>query len=179
MRIALLVVVLAVSAGVLLIPEQPLTFVYEPHSEVVREGTQYTLRSQANRNCQYQWYKDNEILPGATNSNFVIPYMLEGDGGVYMVQATSYNKRIYSRIATIEYRPLIKVIVENDMVTMDADGPIRYTLDGSEPTSVSSLYLTPLLITQPCVLRAVVGLLEMEYVRIELDKRGKNQVDGE
>lgn len=166
----LLIVAITALLTLWLSTERPLTFVLEPHNDVVSEGSTYTLRSQANQPCQYQWFKDGELLPGATNSSFTIPYMLEGDSGTYQVVASSLDRYTSSRTVVVTYNPTIRVVVENDMVTLDAYGPIRYTLDGTEPTSFSSLYITPLLITKPCVLRAIVGNIEMEYVRFVLDK---------
>lgn len=166
----LMIAVIAVLLTLWLSPDRPLVFVLEPHHDTVREGEQYTLRSQANGPCQYQWFKDGELLPGATNSNFTIPYMLEGWAGTYQVVASHMNRYASTRIVTLVYDPAIRVIIENDTVTLDADGPIHYTTDGTEPQPFSSLYVTPLLITKPCILRAIVGNVEMEYVRFVLDK---------
>lgn len=170
MKIAYLVVVTVV-VSLWLFPERPLTFVLEPHNDSVTEGSSYSLRSQSSQPCEYQWFKDGEVLPGATNSTLIISYMLEGDSGTYYVVAKNNAGIITSRTVVITYNPVIHVAIENDTVTLDADGPIHFTTDGTEPTLFSPLYVTPIVITEPCVLRATSGRVEMEYVRFVLDKR--------
>lgn len=178
MKIALMVI-LTLALSVWLSTERPLTFTLEPHADTVTEGSWYVLRSQANQPCSYQWFKDDQVLPGATNATFVLDYFLEGDAGTYHVVATNNHASITSRSVVLTYHPVIQVIIDNDMVTLDADVPIHFTLDGSEPTQFSPMYLTPLLITKPCVLRAMAGNVEMEYVRFVLDKRQDNPTDTE
>lgn len=178
MKIALMVI-LTLALSVWLSTERPLTFTLEPHADTVTEASWYVLRSQANQPCSYQWFMDGQVLPGATNATFVLDYFLEGDAGTYHVVVNNGNTTVTSRSVAITYKPAIQVVVDGDMVTLDADVPIHFTLDGSEPTQFSPMYLTPLLITKPCVLRAMAGNVEMEYVRFVLDKRQDNPTDTE
>lgn len=178
MKIALMVI-LTLALSVWLSTERPLTFTLEPHADTVTEGSWYVLRSQANQPCSYQWFKDDQVLPGATNATFVLDYFLEGDAGTYHVVANNGNNTVTSRNVAITYNPAIRVVVDGDMVTLDADGPVHFTLDGSEPNQFSPLYLTPILIAKPCILRAMAGNVEIEYVRFVLDKRQDDPTDAE
>jgi len=178
MKIALMVII-TLALSVWLSTERPLTFTLEPHDDTVTEASWYVLRSQANQPCSYQWFKDGQVLPGATNATFVLDYFLEGDVGTYHVVANNGHTTVTSRSVVITYNPAIRVVVDGDMVTLDADVPIHFTLDGSEPNQFSPMYLTPLLITKPCILRAMAGNVEMEYVRFVLDKRQDDPTDAE
>lgn len=178
MKIALMVI-LTLALSVWLSTERPLTFTLEPHVDTVTEGSWYVLRSQANQPCSYQWFKDGQVLSGATNATFVLDYFLEGDAGTYHVVANNDNTTVTSRSVAITYNPAIRVVVDGDMVTLDADGPVHFTLDGSEPNQFSPLYLTPILIAKPCILRAMAGNVEIEYVRFVLDKRQDDPTDAE
>jgi len=129
MKIALMMII-TLALSVWISTERPLTFTLEPHADTVTEASWYVLRSQANQPCSYQWFKDGQVLPGATNATFVLDYFLEGDAGTYHVVANNGHTTVTSRSVAITYNPAIRVIIDNDMVTLDADGPIHYTLDG-------------------------------------------------
>lgn len=72
--------------------------------------------------------------------------------GIYEVMGYSYGKHLF------DARGVLNVDRKNGgvEVTLESQGqtPIRYTLDGSEPTVDSPLYTEPIKITESCTLKA-------------------------
>ena len=148
-------------------------FLTTPKDVTLVEGDYYALKAVASRPSLYQWYKDGQVLPGATNSEFRIFYMLEGDQGRYHATAKYGAKVITTKPALISYQPLIRVSITNGMISLTPTRPrdqIRYTLNGNEPTSTSQLYTRPFNVANDCTLRAAVGNVEMDSVKIKAQK---------
>lgn len=146
------------------------TFVVNPRGATLVEGDFYQLNVKANRPSTYQWYKDGQAIPGATNSALLIQYMLEGDAGVYKATATSGSNTIETRPTVISYRPLISVRIDGSIVTLTparAGSKIYYTTDETEPTTNSMLYIRPFRAQRGFILRAMVGTIETDSVSIQ------------
>jgi hypothetical protein len=146
------------------------TFVTNPRSVTLVEGDSYRLRAVANRPSAYQWYKDGQAIPGATNSMYYIQYMLEGDAGVYKAAATYGAKTIETRSEVVSYKPLISVRIDGSLVTLTparAGSKIYYTTDETEPTTNSMLYVHPFRAHSGFVLRACVGNVEMDSMSVQ------------
>lgn len=152
------------------------TFSTQPKNADLVEGDYHALKASASRQCSYQWYKDGRLIPGATNGEYRIFYMLEGDRGRYVATARSGNRIISSSAALVSYQPLISVVITNGMVSMTPakkNSQIRYTINGNEPTSTSQLYTRPFRVDSDCTLRAAVGNVEMDSIKIKAQKNEK------
>ena len=66
-----------------------------------------------------------------------------------------FGERRVSSVPVAERRDGIFENISSVSVTLAAKGEIRYTLDGSRPTSSSALYTGPIFLTQTTVVRAV------------------------
>jgi len=117
-------------------------------------------------------------ITGATNRVLEIPGAQEADAGTYRVESTSGHSALYK----VRWQRVIRIFVNNTEVrgdTVDIRGPsqirlvcslgnlpVRYTLDGKEPTAMSALYKTPVLVTNACMLRAAVVIPEGDCVKL-------------
>jgi len=126
----------------------------------------------------YQWSLGGRAIPGATNRVLEIPSAQEADAGTYRVESTSGHSALYK----VRWQRVIRIFVNNTEVrgdSVDIRGPsqirlvcslgnlpVRYTLDGKEPTALSSLYKTRVLVTNACVLRAAVVIPEGDSVKL-------------
>ena len=149
------------------------TFVVNPRGATLVEGDFYQLKVKANRPSTYQWYKDGRPIPGATNGILTIHHMLEGDAGVYVATATHDGSTIETRPEVIAYRPLIRIRIDGNMVTLTpqrSGSKIHYTTDGSEPTTNSTLYSGPFKVQSWAELRACIGNIEMDSVIVRARK---------
>jgi len=72
-------------------PETPPLFVFDPRSQLVREGDSVTLRVTASGTAPmaYQWQYGTTDLPGETNSELVLKKVTLADGGYYQLQAVN------------------------------------------------------------------------------------------
>jgi len=105
----------------------------------------------------FTWYHNGDHLHWETNNFINIPYPLEASGGVYVLR--SGNSSITFNVL---FQRNITVYINNEEVEgnvieipLSSTGsniklapfvnglPIRYTLDGSEPTERSELYTNP------------------------------------
>jgi len=126
----------------------------------------------------YQWSLGGQTIPGATNRVLEIPAAQEADAGTYRVESTSGHSALYK----VRWQRVIRIFVNNTEVrgdTVDIRGPsqirlvcslgnlpVRYTLDGKEPTAMSALYKTLVLVTNACMLRAAVVIPEGDSVKL-------------
>lgn len=125
----------------------------------------------------WQWFKNDQPLPRATNNIFTLEYPVEGDAGTYMVRSGNRMTRYQ-----VSFQRQIRVIINSQIVLGDQTSitssskvellpcylgaPIRYTLDGSEPTSQSQLYKGLFTVTNGCVLRTAIIIPEGDSVKI-------------
>jgi hypothetical protein len=125
----------------------------------------------------YRWTLNKVTLPGATNRVLVLESPQEGDAGIYAVFGD--DDVVQYRLA---FRRAVRVLVngadvQGDRVRIGGPAtvtllpylsglPVRYTLDGTEPTAVSNLYRKPFPVTNSVVLRAAIIIPEGDSVRI-------------
>ena len=140
------------------------------------EGIPATMRP-LYASTYWQWFKNDQPLVGATNDTFTLEHPMEGDVGTYTVR--SGNKMTRYQVG---FQRQIRVIIDSRIVLGDQTSiastskvelipcypgaPIRYTLDGSEPTSQSQLYKAPFMVTNGCVLRTAIIIPEGDSVKI-------------
>lgn len=85
----------------------------------------------------------------------------------YDLMGYNYAKHIFNITGRLESNPEEKAITVNLCIVDDA--PVRYTLDGTEPTMDSTPYTGPINITEPCTLKAKVfreGMESKTYVKV-------------
>ena len=147
---------------------------------ILTENVPFTLKAPF-VSRSYQWSLGNVDLPGATNSTLVLESPLEGDAGTYRVRGAGGQSAMFKAMFQRSVRvQLDDREVIGDRVTVSKfparlrlwsplgpSLPIRYTLDGSEPTVRSALYTAPVYLTVGCVVRAAIVIPEGDSVRIE------------
>lgn len=125
----------------------------------------------------YRWTLNKVTLPGATNRVLMLESPQEADAGIYAVFGDD-DVRQY----TLKFRRAVRVLVNGADVLGDrvkiagpatvtllpylTGLPVRYTLDGSEPTAASDLYRKPFPVTNSVVLRTAIIIPEGDSVRI-------------
>jgi hypothetical protein len=144
------------------------TFTKQPKSAALIEWQRYTLSAATSKKATFQWFKDNQLIPGATNNYLEIPEMVEGYAGKYYVQAKSGNRTIKSQTAELKYIKLITAQIEKDSVVLRSifPGKIYFTLDGAEPSYNSFVYSSPIPISGTLRIRAMVNNIETDSMRI-------------
>lgn len=108
-------------------------------------------------------YKNGEIVDSVFISNIPIGYSYgrSSKNGFYFYSQPTPGKANASGIAEIAYAPTFSVEAGtyNDIdkltVEINGSGTIYYTLDGSEPTTKSKVYSSPLLLSKTTVVRAI------------------------
>lgn len=133
---------------------------------------------------QFVWHKDSYPLKSVTNNFLYLDGAVEADEGQYTIQ--SENSIVIFNVA---FRRSIDILINNTELNnnLDSNGkvevqaasqitlipcidtlPIRYTLDGSEPTERSKLYTTPFTINKSVYLRAKICIPETDSTRIRV-----------
>lgn len=126
----------------------------------------------------YQWSLGGRVIPGATNQVLEIPSAQEADAGTYRVESSTGHSALFK----VRFQRNVRVQVNGVDVRGDRIGirgpsqirlssplgplPIRYTLDGTEPTATSQLYKTPILVTNACLLRVAIVIPEGDSIQI-------------
>ena len=89
-------------------PEEPITeplITQQPISQLPTAGTHVTLKvgtDNDDRTFTYQWFKDNEAIPGQTGNSLAIKnYSNAADGGTYTVEVTNAAGSATSNPATL------------------------------------------------------------------------------
>jgi len=153
------------------------------NSITVIEGLTYFLQSNIQGNS-FTWYKDGQLLKHATNSFLELDYAVEGDEGQYVVQSGAF-----ATILNVSFKKSVKLVVNGREIEDYLDGngkveitpgskvslvtfidglPVRYTLDGTEPTEKSLLYISPITINKAAYLRARIYIPETDSTRIKI-----------
>ena len=125
----------------------------------------------------YRWTLNKVTLPGATNRVLVLESPQEADAGIYAVIGDDDVVQF-----KLGFRRAVRVLVNGADVLGDrvriagpstvtllpylTGLPVRYTLDGSEPTAASVLYRRPFPVTNSVTLRAAIIIPEGDSVRI-------------
>ena len=135
-------------------------------------------------NGPFSWHKNGRKLNWETNSFIRIDYPLNGDAGLYTVRSGKNTS-----ILDVSFKSSISILLNDQEVEhgrLEADSfsvvklvpyiaglPIRYTLDGSEPTEKSELYVAPIQITNSIALRAKISIPETESASVKIiDDKG-------
>ena len=129
------------------------------------------------QSSSYRWTFNKVTLPGATNRVLVLDSPQEADAGIYAVIGDDDVVQF-----KLVFRRAVRVLINGSDVMGDrvkiagpatvtllpylSGLPVRYTLDGSEPTAVSLLYRKPISVTNSVVLRAAIIIPEGDSIRI-------------
>ena len=147
-----------------------LVYSYEPYTEkMTEEERSHILGIQANIWTEYIKTEDHlqyMLLPRLAALSEVqwcqrenkdwnrftkaIPHITD----IYDVKGYNYAKHIFDLTAAVTSSPKDKAL--SITFTIVDDAPIRYTLDGSEPTMDSNAYDGPVSITESCTIKAKV-----------------------
>jgi hypothetical protein len=151
----------------------PLIFA-QPQSQTVVQGTaaSFAVTAQGLAPLSYQWQFYGTNISGATNSSLAFTNVQLTDGGVYTVVVSNNFASTISSDAVLQVLPYdapsIQVNGQLAVGTVTAtasaqvtisggypDGFTFYTLDGSTPTTSSTLYDGPFTLTNSAVLQAM------------------------
>jgi len=77
----------------------------QPSNRVVLQhrSTKLYVTADGSDPLSFQWFKDNAMIPNATNSSYIIPDMGAGDAGSYYVHISNPVGNINSRTAVVTY----------------------------------------------------------------------------
>jgi hypothetical protein len=158
-------------------------FISTTNEITIIEGLPFVLKTDLFGKT-FSWQKDGYLLKSETNNFFVMDFAVEGDAGQYTLH--SENKVV---VFNVSFKRTIKILIndqeienfndsngrvealENSIITLIpfVEGlPIRYTLDGSEPTGKSALYTGPITIRKKIYLRAKIEIPETDSTRIKV-----------
>ncbi len=107
-------------------------------------------------------YKNGEIIDSIFISNIPKGYSYgRNDDGFYYFKSPTPGKKNSLGVDAIAYTPTFNTKpgiyndVENLTIEINGSGTIYYTLDGSEPTTNSKVYNSPLVLSKTTVVRAI------------------------
>lgn len=107
-------------------------------------------------------YKNGEIIDSIFISNIPKGYSYgRNDDGFYYFKTPTPGKKNILGVDAIAYTPTFNTKpgiyndVENLTIEINGSGTIYYTLDGSEPTTNSKVYNSPLVLSKTTVVRAI------------------------
>ena len=107
-------------------------------------------------------YKNGEIIDSIFISNIPKGYSYgRNDDGFYYFKTPTPGKKNSLGVDAIAYTPTFNTKpgiyndVENLTIEINGSGTIYYTLDGSEPTTNSKVYNSPLVLSKTTVVRAI------------------------
>jgi len=122
---------------------QELVINSQPLSTSVNEGESFILRVWASsaQSIQYQWYKDNQLIPGANSASYGVSHANLNDSGLYRVAINDGLSTLQSQSAlvrinevtlpvTILQHPVSRTLTEGDPLSLSVeasgDGPFEY-----------------------------------------------------
>ena len=125
----------------------------------------------------YQWSLNGVEIPGATNRIYFLDSPQEADAGTYVVRGPSLMKKF-----TFTFVKAVRVLVDGKTVVGDRlevshpatvtlvpwfkGAPIRFTVDGTEPTAASTLYTRPFILKQTITIRAAIIIPEGDSTKL-------------
>lgn len=155
------------------------TSMYKLEDKELKPGEYYILMASGdikNSNSKYKHanfkispteslylYKDDEVVDSTFVSSLPVGYSFgrNKENGYYYYKTPTPGKANVNGIAEIAYAPTFSTApgVYNDIdkltVEINGSGTIYYTLDGSEPTTNSKVYSSPIILSKTTVIRAM------------------------
>lgn len=155
------------------------TSMYKLEDKELKPGEYYILMASGdikNSNSKYKHanfkispteslylYKDDEVVDSTFVSSLPVGYSFgrNKENGYYYYKKPTPGKANVNGIAEIAYAPTFSTApgVYNDIdkltVEINGSGTIYYTLDGSEPTTNSKVYSSPIILSKTTVIRAM------------------------
>ena len=140
---------------------------FDPYDQLTEEQQQYILGVQANMWTEYvaePWHLEYMILPRLSAlcevqwcnedvrdyDRFLANFRMNE---IFDIMGYTYAKHIFGVAGSTEV-DADKGCIKVTLTTSGDHTPIYYTLDGSEPTTASTLYTKPVEIKSDCVLKA-------------------------
>jgi hypothetical protein len=184
--------VLSASVTLSLSDVQKAVFTSQPVSQTVSAGQEVHLKVSATGDpVEFQWYKNGELLPGATASELIISSAQKADTGVYHVQVSNAGGTSRSDNATlIVIRPPTIVTQPGDVITVEGaqfnlfaavtgTAPFQYQwfLNGNAlPSATNNTYTVPsAMLSNAGVYTVVVsnsaGTIESQAALVSIDTR--------
>lgn len=124
---------------------------------------------------RYTWSLNGREIPGATNRIFYRETPQEADAGTYVVKGPALMRKF-----TFTFVKAVSVQVNGQTLLGDRINitgpstitlspyikglPVRFTLDGTEPTACSALYAKPFLLNRSSMIRAAIIIPEGDSV---------------
>jgi hypothetical protein len=144
----------------------------QPQSVVGVEGetVQLSVTATGSPTPAYQWLKNGKAVPGANLPTLSLPNFTEADAGGYSVVVSNAVNAVTSAEAVVTYQAAMQILANGKPVT----GTVRtlnplsielsfarpgwylfYTLDGSQPDTISNFYNDAFTITKPVTVRVI------------------------
>jgi hypothetical protein len=144
----------------------------QPQSQTVNPGTNVTFSPAVSgtRPLNLQWYFNNSLISGATNSSLIVSNAASSKAGSYYLTVSNVLGGVVSSNAVLKiaYVTILgngKVLTNSQynfggLATIQlrnfyTNGAVFYTLDGTEPTFSSTLYNGPFVVSNNCVIRTL------------------------
>lgn len=121
--------------GVTLQPPARPTFTRQPQGQTVLAGTAITLSVSVNGNPvpTFQWYRNGELIGGATGATLQIASAAALDGGIYKVVATNSEGSVTSNEFTLTVTPATSRMINFSVLAEVSQGEVLtvgFTLNG-------------------------------------------------
>ena len=146
----------------------PQANIYASRSERVRQTESITFNSQTEGNFNnYQWYKDQTPIAGATNWNYTITSAVPSDAGIYVCQVTN----------TVANR----LTIERNPITLEVAGFVNPTdslalVTIFEETGGPTTWIRPWILTDPIATWEGVTIVGDKVRELDLSSRNMRGV---
>ena len=103
----------------------------QPKSQVVLEGdtVTFTVKAEGTAPLNYQWYKDNIAIEGATSETYTIESVTAEDLGNYKVVVTNTEGEVVSDVAVLSLLQPPTITVNPVSVTVDNGTNVVFTVE--------------------------------------------------
>ena len=95
--------------------------------------------SGSTKNLTYQWYKDGNIIKGATNPNYRINNVKPSDAGRYTVKVCNQAGCVTSKEAVLEIKGRIRIVEQPESQTINEGSTVTFSVTVTG-TSITPLY---------------------------------------